>query len=203
MVTLSESWLTTARPRLPLPVKSPAATADGEFPTTFATGSWKVPSPLPRQDGDVAGADVSRGQVEAAVSVEIARDQCDRARPHRRVHCGLERAVAVAQQHRDIVGVGVGDSQVEMTVAEVARHDRGWVLPPTAIDLATETCRRRCLAGYQRACVRVGHGQVEVTGAEVAGHDGRRSGACGELDGLQGGEIAPALIGQDGDVPGT
>ena len=39
------------------------------------------------------------------------------SRRHRRVDCGLERAVAVAQEHRDIVGVGVGDGQVEMAVA--------------------------------------------------------------------------------------
>ena len=47
---------------------------------------------------------------------------------------GLERPVAVAQEHRDIVGVGVGDGQVEMAVAEVARHDREGIRPDGDVD---------------------------------------------------------------------
>ena len=42
MVTLSEPWLTTARPRLPLPVKSPVATAA----VSIADRRWR---PVPRR----------------------------------------------------------------------------------------------------------------------------------------------------------
>ena len=47
-------------------------------------------------------------------------------RPDRVGDLGLERAVAVAQQHRHVVRpIVVGDGQVEAAVAgEVARHDR-------------------------------------------------------------------------------
>ena len=81
MVTLSEPWLTTATPRLPLPVKSPVATAAAALPTTLPGGSSKRAVALAQEDRDVGGADVSRGQVEAAVAVEIARDEVDRGRP--------------------------------------------------------------------------------------------------------------------------
>ena len=51
--------------------------------------------------------------------------------PDRVGDLGLERAVAVAQQHRHrVVGAVVGDGQVELAVAgEVARHDGVWVRP--------------------------------------------------------------------------
>ena len=48
MVTLSEPWLTTATPRLPLLVKSPVARAAALLPTTLPGGFSNVPSPLPR-----------------------------------------------------------------------------------------------------------------------------------------------------------
>ena len=45
-------------------------------------------------------------------------------------HLVLEGAVAVAQQHRHVVGVVVGDGQVGATVAvEVARHEGVWPVP--------------------------------------------------------------------------
>ena len=140
MVTLSEPWLTTARPRLPLPVKSPVATAAVVMPTSVGGRFLEGAVAFAQEHGDVGGADVSRGQVEAAVAVEIARDD-DRSRSTRRaaasirrVDRGLKRPVAVAQEHRDIVGVGVGDGQVEMAVAEVARHDRGGIRPDRQSD---------------------------------------------------------------------
>ena len=74
MVTLSEPSLTTARPRLPLPVKSPVATADVPLPTTVGDRFLEGAVAFAQEHGDVAGADVPRGQVEAAVAVEIARD---------------------------------------------------------------------------------------------------------------------------------
>ena len=135
MVTLSEPWLTTARPRLPLPVKSPVATAAVVVADRVGGRYLEGAVALAQEHGDVGGAEVSRGQVEAAVAVEIARDEIDRGRPRRTplalitplavvlCDCGLERPVAVAQEHRDIVGVGVGDGQVELAVA-VSRPPR-------------------------------------------------------------------------------
>ena len=192
MVTLSEPWLTTATPRLPLPVKSPVATAAVVVADRVGGRFLERAVALAQEHGDVGGADVSRGQVKAAVAVEIARHEIDRGRPcrhavgvdhaaacRRTVDGGLKRPVAVAQEHRDIVGVGVGDGQVEMAVAEVARHDRGGVRPDG---------ERRHRLGWNvpsplpfristTLVARVGHGQVEVTGAEVARHDRCRSAA--------------------------
>ena len=54
--------------------------------------------------------------------------------PDRVSDLGLERAVAVAQQHRDTCVVELfGDGQVELAVAvEVARHDAQIGSDPTA-----------------------------------------------------------------------
>ncbi len=137
MVTLSEPWLTTARPRLPLPVKSPVATATAVVADRVGGRFLEGAVAFAQEHGDVVGVDVSRGQVEAAVAVEIAGHESDR-RPcpagDSRTLRGLERPVAVAQEHRDIVGVGVGDGQVEMAVAEVARHDRERDSPRLPVD---------------------------------------------------------------------
>ncbi len=158
-----------------------------------------------QEHGDVVGADVSRGQVEAAVAVEIARDQGERA-PTPAAMCdrGLKRAVAVAQEHRDIVGVGVGDGQVEMAVAEVARHDRAGVRPDGERRRRAGTCRRRCLGGYPP---RFGSSRSRPgRGGPCRSRPPRWMSACspsGSAIGRQGREIPPALIGQDGDVAGV
>ena len=50
--------------------------------------------------------------------------------PHRVRHLVLEGAVAVAQQHRHVVGAVVGDGQVGAAVAvEVPRHDGSGPIP--------------------------------------------------------------------------
>ena len=59
IVTLSEPWLRTARPRLPLPVKSPVATAAvvaDRVGGRFLEGAVA----LAQKHGDVVGADVAR-----------------------------------------------------------------------------------------------------------------------------------------------
>ena len=97
------------------------------------TWGWNVPSPLPSSTDTVlavASAVVDDGQVEVAVAVEVARHDRVWIDPDRVGDLGLERAVAVAQQHRHACRVEavVGDGQVEVAVAgEVARHDRIWV----------------------------------------------------------------------------
>ena len=173
---------------------------------------------LAQEHGDVGGADVSGGEVEAAVAVEIARHE-SRSGPYpaatplalmhaagrrRTVDRGLERPVAVAQEHRDVVGVGVGDGQIEMAVAEVARHDRVGIRPDgkrrhrlganvpsplpcrmsTALVLESVTARSRLPLPKSPATIDVGA-------------------LPGSGDGLRGGEVSPALIGEDGDVAGV
>ena len=96
------------------------------------------------------------------------------------MHRGLKRPVAVAQEHRDIVGVGVGDGQVEMAVAvkSPATIDEGFA--PTRIDDGrAKRAVAVALQDINHAVARVGHGQVEVAGAEVARHDGCRRGPPG------------------------
>ena len=134
MVTLSEPWLRTARPRLPLPVKSPVATAAVRMPTGLAVDSSKVPSPLPRSTEMSLEPTfpVARSRRPSPLKSPATRSIGAVPRARRGVVApvvvwcdrGLKRPVAVAQEHRDIVGVGVGDGQVDMAIAEVARHDR-------------------------------------------------------------------------------
>ena len=95
------------------------------------TWGWNVPSPLPSSTDTSLAAGVGDGQVGAAVAGEVARHDGVGAGPHRVGHLGLERAVAVAQQHRHVVASRVGDGQVGAAVAgEVARHDGVGVRTP-------------------------------------------------------------------------
>ena len=172
---------------------------------------------LAKQHGDVGGADVSGGQVKAAVAVEIARDDIDRGRPCRHAACidhaaagrrtvdrGLKRPVAVAQEHRDIVGVGVGDGQIEMAVAEVARHDRVGVRPDG---------ERRHRLGLERAVAVALQMSTALVLASVTARSRlpvpkspatmRCRSAAREARWFAWPRNSPALIGQDGDVAGV
>ena len=95
-----------------------------------------VPSPVAEQYRQ-AVRDDSDGEVGPAVAVEVARDQGDGRVPHRVGHRVLERAVAVAQEHRQPSVAGSrrrhGDGEVELAVAvEVARHEAPSGDAPTA-----------------------------------------------------------------------
>ena len=80
----------------------------------FAVARSSRPSPLKSPATIAAGAD------PAAVPVG-ARDDAGGCRG---IDGGLERTVAVAHEHRNIVGVQVSDGQVDMAVAEITGHDR-------------------------------------------------------------------------------
>ena len=77
------------------------------------------------------GRPTDGGQVGAAVAVEVPRHEGNRAIPTAYPPLVLEGAVAVAQQHRHVVGAVVGDGQVGAAVAvEVPRHEGAWTSPP-------------------------------------------------------------------------
>ena len=142
------------------------------------TWGWNVPSPLPSSTDTVVGVLLSGdGQVDMAVAGEVARHDGVWVRPDRVSDLGLERAVAIAQQHRHRrVVVHVGDGQVEMAIAgEVTRHDAVGSRPDRVGDLGLE--RPVAIAQQHRhsAAEFVGDGQVEMAVAvEVARHDGDR-----------------------------
>ena len=148
--TSLEPQLATARSVRPSPLKSPATRASGEVPAAYRTWSWKVPSPLPSNTdtsfrSPITG--VGDGQVGAAVAVEVPRHEGAWPVPRRVPHLVLEGAVAVAQQHRHVVGAVVGDGQVGAAVAvEVPRHEGVWRGPRRVPHLVPGRCRRRCPA---------------------------------------------------------
>jgi hypothetical protein len=95
----------------------------------------------------------------------------------------LERAVAIAQQHRHRAGgteALVSDGEVEIAVAgEVARHDEVWVRPHCVVDRGLEGAvavaqEHRDFAHIgvgDGVVVGAGDGEVEVTVAvEIARH---------------------------------
>ena len=65
--------LLVARSERPSPLKSPATMAYGPVPTAYVPWGWKVPSPLPRSTDTVSSCNVSDGEVELAVAVEVTR----------------------------------------------------------------------------------------------------------------------------------
>ena len=83
-----------------------------------------MPSPLPSSTDTVLSKPLVTARSRSAVAVEIPSHQGLRGTPGREVlRDALERAVAVAQEHRD-ASAGHRDGQVEPAVAvEVARHD--------------------------------------------------------------------------------
>ena len=97
--------------------------------------------------------------------------------PHRVGDLGLERAVAVAQQHRHVVVEPVGDGQVGAAVAgEVARHEGVGLGPHRVGDLGLE--RAVAVAQQHRHVVVAGVGDGQVGAAvavEVARHDRDRA----------------------------
>ena len=107
---------------------------------------------------------VGDGQVEVAVAGEVPRHDGDRVRPDRVGDLGLERAVAVAQQHRDRRrDRSVGDGQVEVAVAvEVPRHDRDRARPHRVGDLGLERAVAVAQQDGDVVGAAVGDGQVEV-----------------------------------------
>ena len=89
-------------------------------------------------------------------------------------HLVLEGAVAVAQQHRHVVGAVVGDGQVGAAVAvEVPRHEGDWARSPPRTHLVLEGAV--AVAQQHRHVVGavVGDGQVGAAVAvEVPRHEG-------------------------------
>ena len=87
------------------------------------TWFWKVPSPLPSNTETALSEPVCDGEVGAAVAGEVPRHDGIWLGPHGVGDLVLEGAVAVAQEHRHVVGAGVGDGEVGASVAgEVPRH---------------------------------------------------------------------------------
>ena len=95
--------------------------------------------------------------------------------PRRIPHLVLERAVAVAQQYRHVVGAAVSDGQVGAAVAgEVPRHEGVWRVPRRVSHLVLEGAV--ALAQQDRHVVGAVVGDSQV-GAAVAGEVPRHEGA--------------------------
>ena len=122
--TSSEPPLATARSGRPSPLKSPATRAHGAVPAAYRTWSWKVPSPLPSNTDTSLEPSLATARSVRPSPLKSPATRARGASPAAYRHLVLEGAVAVAQQHRHVVGAAVGDGQVGAAVAvEVARHD--------------------------------------------------------------------------------
>ena len=138
-----------------------------------------MPSPLPSSTLTLFAAVVRHGQVGLAVAVEVAHR-------HRRGvgadgvgDLRLEGAVAVAQEHADGVGAGIGDGEVGLAVAvEVAqaidrsgpvprscRLTAGWKVP-SPLPSSTLTVLSAV----------VGDGEVELAVTVEVAHGNRQAG---------------------------
>ena len=79
---------------------------------------------LVEQDGDAAGLVGRHGDIEPAVAAEVGDSQIVRLRPARKRDRREERAVAAAQEQREIVAADVARDDVELAVAiEVGQND--------------------------------------------------------------------------------
>jgi len=55
-------------------------------------------------------------EVQFAVSVQVSYSQPGRVRPHDLVHCGLEGAIPVSEEHAEVVAAVVRNHQVLLSV---------------------------------------------------------------------------------------
>ena len=131
-VPLFEPELSVANP-WPSPLKLPRNSEDGAWPTGIRLGRLRLvveePAADAGEDLDVIGPAVGHGQVGLRAAQQVAHDQGDRSgvgmdpctRDHRPA-----RPAALTQEHRDVIGAGVGDQQVGLAV-EVGDRQSGGV----------------------------------------------------------------------------
>ena len=173
-------------------------TERGKSPTPNVLGGLEGAIALPQQDRHGVGTAIGRGQIQAAIGIEVAHRDGERPRSHPNVRGGLEGAIALAQQDgHGVWSRRIGRGQIEAAVGiEVAHRDgdRPASHPHVlgglegAIALAQQD---RHGAGHD-----IGRGQIEAAiGIEVAHRDGDRPGSHPNvLGGLEG---AIALAQQD------
>ena len=143
-------------------------------PAAYRTWFWKVPSPLPSNTDTSLEPALATARSVRPSPCEVARHERVGRFPHRVRHLVLEGAVAVAQQHRHVVGAGVGDGQVGAAVAgEVPRHEGAWLGPHRVLHLVLEGAV--AVAQQHRHVVGAGVGDGQV-GAAVAGEVPRHEG---------------------------
>ena len=166
--------MATARSVRPSPLKSPATRASGAVPAAYRTWSWKVPSPLPSSTDTSLEPSLATARSVRPSPLKSPATRALGAVPRRVSHLVLEGAVAVAQQHRHVVGAVVGDGQVGAAVAvEVPRHEGAWRGPRRVPHLVLEGAV--AVAQQHRHVVGavVGDGQVGAAVAvEVPRHEG-------------------------------
>ena len=159
----------------PSPLKSPATRAAGRYPAAYRTWSWKVPSPLPSNTDTSLEPSLATARSVRPSPLKSPATRALWPGPRRVRHLVLEGAVAVAQQHRHVVGAVVGDGQVGAAVAvEVPRHEGDWPVPRRVPHLVLEGAV--AVAQQHRHVVGavVGDGQVGAAVAvEVPRHDRR------------------------------
>ena len=183
---LFEPELSVANP-WPSPLKLPRNSEDGAWPTAIRPGRLRLvveePAADAGEDLDVIGPAVGHGQVGLRAAQQVAHDQGDRSGvgldPRPRNHRPA-RPAALTQEHRDVVGAGVGDQQVGLAV-EVGDRQSGRVGADRetlgAVDRRAELAVAQ--AGVDQHVVAAAIGDDQV-GDAVAVQVGQQDGARGE-----------------------
>ena len=78
---------------------------------TRLASSWKVPSPQTEQNAHVAGVPVGCDEVHPAVGVEVADREGAGVGPVGELLSRLKRAAGVAQEHADLIAVGLATAR--------------------------------------------------------------------------------------------
>ena len=140
--------MATARSVRPSPLKSPATRAIGPSPHRVQSpGSGRCRRRCPAAPTRRWSPELATARSVRPSPLKSPATRAPGAGPRRVLHLGLEGAVAVAQQHRHVVGPVVGDGQVGAAVAvEVPRHEGVWAMSPPRTSPGAGRCRRRCPA---------------------------------------------------------
>ncbi len=123
--TVSERVLATARSGSESPLNSPTATETGPLPAAKSVAAPKLPPAPPSSTGTLSELKLATAK-SGSESPLKSPTATDWGSPAAKLIGCVEAPAGGAEQHRDVVGVAVGDRKVGVGVAvEVAHRDRG------------------------------------------------------------------------------
>src|ERR1700675_2210874 len=169
----------TARSNFPLPLKSPAAIAEGLLPVARLAAALKVPSPLPKRIVTVLSLALvtAKSGLPSPLKSPTANDEG--LLSFAELAAAIKVPFPLSQQDGHCVAISIGDREVEIAIAiEVTRCDRSRGVPGGGtgsggvegpISVAQQDFHRPWL-GRRESVVAVGNGQVQLAIAVEVSH---------------------------------